>query len=92
MMKIYKILVLLMFLTSALFAQGLTTAAINGTITDDKGENLPFANIVAVHTPSGTQYGVSSRDDGRYDLSYPGVDRQIQEGRVLAGHYNRCSL
>ncbi|PIQ09563.1 MAG: hypothetical protein COW71_05900, partial [Ignavibacteriales bacterium CG18_big_fil_WC_8_21_14_2_50_31_20] len=69
MMKIYKILVLLMFLTSALFAQGLTTAAINGTITDDKGENLPFANIVAVHTPSGTQYGVSSRDDGRYDLS-----------------------
>jgi outer membrane receptor protein involved in Fe transport len=69
MTKIYKILVLMMILTSALFAQGLTSAAINGTITDDMGDNLPGANIVAVHVPSGTQYGVSSRDNGRYDLS-----------------------
>ncbi|PIQ08648.1 MAG: hypothetical protein COW71_10675, partial [Ignavibacteriales bacterium CG18_big_fil_WC_8_21_14_2_50_31_20] len=69
MMKIYKTLVLIMLFSSALFAQGLTSAAINGIISDDKGENLPFANIIAVHVPSGTEYGVSSRADGRYDLT-----------------------
>lgn len=69
MMKIYKILVLMILISSVSFAQGLTTAAINGTIADDKGENLPGANIVAVHVPTGTQYGVSSRANGKYNLT-----------------------
>jgi len=32
------------------------------------GEALPAVNIVAVHEPSGTVYGTSTRDDGRYNL------------------------
>ncbi|MBW7841632.1 MAG: TonB-dependent receptor [Ignavibacterium sp.] len=51
------------------FAQGVTTSAMNGTIIDAKGDPLPGANIIAVHSPSGTQYGTTSRIDGKYNLN-----------------------
>lgn len=50
------------------FAQGSTTAAINGKITSKGGEALPGANVVATHEPSGTKYGTSTREDGRFNL------------------------
>ena len=49
-------------------AQGTTTAAINGTVTDEKGETLPGATVVATHLPSGSQYGTVTRLDGRFNL------------------------
>lgn len=52
-------------------AQSVTSAAINGIVTDKNGHQVPGANIVAVHLPSGTTYGTSSRQDGRYNL--PGL-------------------
>ena len=62
----------LLFLShQGLLAQGVTTAAINGKVASKNGEALPGANIVAVHEPSGTTYGTSSRADGGYDL--PGL-------------------
>lgn len=51
-----------------LFAQGVTTGAINGLVTDDKGTALPGANVIAVHVPSGTQYGTAVRAGGAFDL------------------------
>ena len=45
-----------------------TAANINGRITDTEGEPLPGATIRAVHEPSGTDYGTTSRSDGRYNL------------------------
>lgn len=51
-----------------LFAQS-TNAGINGTITDQDGETLPGATVVAVHQPSGTTYGSVTREDGRFNLS-----------------------
>jgi len=51
-----------------LFAQGVTDAAINGVITTINGEILPGANIIAVHLPTGTQYGTTSRIDGNYNI------------------------
>jgi len=49
-------------------AQGVTTAAINGIVTDQVRQGLPGVNVVATHEPSGTVYGTSTRSDGRYNL------------------------
>ena len=49
-------------------AQGVTTAAVSGFVTDDTGTPLPGANVVAVHEPSGTQYGAAVRTGGAYNL------------------------
>ena len=78
------------------FAQGVTTAAMNGTVVDSNGDPLPGANILAVHIPSGTEYGTTTRVDGRYNLnalrtggpykvtvSYVGFKPQIFEGQTL---------
>ncbi len=76
MIKSYSFLslFLLIIVTTFLFqsnsyAQGVTTSAMNGMVVDGKGEPLPGANIIAVHTPSGTQYGTTSRVDGKYNLN-----------------------
>jgi len=51
-----------------LYAQGVTTAAMNGMVTDEKGEPLVGANVVIVHEPSGTRYGAAVRDGGLFDI------------------------
>ena len=45
-----------------------TTSNIRGTVMDD--ENLPLlgANIVAIHTPTGTKYGAITNEEGRFNL------------------------
>jgi hypothetical protein len=78
------------------FSQGVTTASMSGTVTDQKGESIPGTNIVATHTPSGTTYGTVTRADGYYSfpamrvggpytvkVSFVGYKEQIQENISL---------
>lgn len=72
--SLFSICLILLFavlvMQAPINAQGVSTsAAITGLITDSKGEPLPGANIIAVHIPSGTQYGVTSRTNGMYNLT-----------------------
>jgi hypothetical protein len=80
-----------MFSTQLTYSQ--TTASLNGKVSDQKGDALPGANIIAVHQPSGTQYGTTSREDGGYNLvglrvggpykvtvSFVGYVSQVEEG------------
>jgi hypothetical protein len=55
----------------ALDAQGVTTAAIAGVVTDSSGVPLEGARVVAVHVPSGTEYAAVTRADGRFTV--PGM-------------------
>lgn len=52
-----------------LLAQGVTTASIRGVVQDSTGESLPGANVVAVHQPSGSQYGTTTNSEGRYTIA-----------------------
>ncbi len=68
LLRAFGALVLVAALQTASFAQGVTTSSMQGTITDNTGENLIGANILAVHTPSGTVYGTSTDLEGNYRL------------------------
>src|ERR1035437_4104899 len=46
-----------------------TTSGLRGVIVDEKKEALAGASVVAVHVPSGTQYGVLTNKDGRFTIS-----------------------
>lgn len=47
----------------------LTTSGLKGRVLDEKNEPLAGASVVAVHTPSGTQYGIMTNEDGRFSLN-----------------------
>ncbi|MFQ5770733.1 MAG: carboxypeptidase regulatory-like domain-containing protein, partial [bacterium] len=58
----------LILLNGSLLAQGVTTGAMNGLVSDEKGEALPGANVVAVHEPTRTQYGTAVRTGGAFTI------------------------
>ncbi len=79
-----------------LLGQGSTTSAMNGRITDDNGEPLIGATIIATYTPTGAEYGNVTDVDGFYRIpnmkvggpytvtvSYVGFETQTQEGIQL---------
>src|SRR5438128_3112899 len=55
----------------AMTAQGVTTAAVAGVVTDSSGAPLEGARVIAVHGPSGTEYAAVTRADGRFTI--PGM-------------------
>lgn len=46
----------------------ITTSALSGRVSDAQKNVLPGATIIAIHTPSGTRYGVTSNADGYYNI------------------------
>lgn len=68
MKRALQLLLAVALLSPALFAQGVTTAAINGTVLDNAGQPLPGVNIIALHTPTGTKSGTITGANGQYSL------------------------
>ena len=46
-----------------------TTSSLNGYVADESGEPLVGAAIIAVHTPSGTQYATIANESGRFNIN-----------------------
>ena len=92
----FFMIVVVMFSSQLMYSQT-TTSSINGTVVDQIGNALPSATIIAIHQPTGTQFGTTARIDGRYNLvnlrvggpykvtvSFIGYASQVEEGFDLA--------
>jgi hypothetical protein len=73
-----------------------TTSGLRGVIVDEKKEALAGATVVAVHVPSGTQYGVLTNKDGRFTISNMRVGGPYQVTVSFIGYkqevYNDINL
>ncbi|MBB3968200.1 TonB-dependent receptor [Mucilaginibacter phyllosphaerae] len=85
-----------LFFAGNVNAQGVTTASVNGVITDNQG-GIPGATVTITHQPTGTVYSTVTRTDGRYNIpnlrvggpyifkvSFIGFKDYIQEGITLS--------
>ena len=50
-------------------AAQVTTSSLNGKVSDQQGEPVAGATVVAVHTPSGTQYYAVANAEGRFFIN-----------------------
>ncbi|GAB3856295.1 carboxypeptidase regulatory-like domain-containing protein [Hymenobacter terrigena] len=65
----HLLLLALMLLTARVgWSQGATTAAMSGVISDKNGAGLPGATVIAIHTPTNTQYVAPTNSDGRFNI------------------------
>ncbi len=66
--KGFAILLAFLMITATSFAQGTTTSSMNGRVLDTGNESLPGATVIAVHTPTGSQFGCITDNDGYFRL------------------------
>jgi hypothetical protein len=66
---LFCVMIMTAFFADNIHAQGVTTSTLNGVVTDDSGEPLTGANILAIHEPTGTTYGAASDLNGNYRIS-----------------------
>ncbi|MDO7846718.1 TonB-dependent receptor [Hymenobacter sp. M29] len=64
----FFLLALMLLGAHAGWSQGATTAAMSGLISDKTGAGLPGATVIAVHTPTNTQYVAPTNADGRFNI------------------------
>jgi Carboxypeptidase regulatory-like domain len=57
-----------LFISVVMFGQASTTSGINGKVVDPNGKPLAGATIVAIHVPSGSQYGALANGDGLFTI------------------------
>jgi hypothetical protein len=62
------LLALLVLPLTGAYAQGVTTGALTGVVTDSQMKPVAGASVLAIHEPSGTTYEGITRADGRYQI------------------------
>ncbi len=65
--KLSAMIVMLLFSITTAFSQ-VTTSGLSGSVNSQGNELLPGATVVAVHLPSGTQYGTITNSEGRFNI------------------------
>jgi hypothetical protein len=71
MKRLATVFALALFLIALPFESVLsqsTSGSLTGTVVDENGDPLPGVNIVAVHQPTGTEFGVATNANGRYAI------------------------
>lgn len=66
-MKVLHVFLMVLF-GYTMYGQ-VTTSSMSGKVTDDKGEALIGATVVALHVPSGTSYGTVTNENGLYSIN-----------------------
>ena len=82
--------------SSQLFAQGVTTSSLGGIVTSEKEGSMAGATVIALHEPSRTRYGASTRENGQFNIlnmrvggpytisvSYVGYKKESRSGVFL---------
>src|SRR5215472_13333925 len=70
---------------SPLHAQGVTTGAVAGIVSDAQGAVVPGATVTAVHQPSGTAYEAVTQTDGRFVMPAVRVGGPYRVSAMLTG-------
>jgi hypothetical protein len=65
--KKLALLAMSFFVATLTFAQ-ITTSSLSGRVTEATGDAVPGATVIAVHTPSGTQYYAITDNAGNYRI------------------------
>ena len=68
LLRHFVLLALMLFTARLGWSQGATTAAMSGVISDKTGAGLPGATVIAVHTPTNTQYVTPTNSEGRFNI------------------------
>ena len=65
MKKVFSLFIFNLFLLASNFAQ-ITGASLNGQVVSDKNETIIGANVLFIHSPTGTKYGTATDENGRF--------------------------
>ncbi|GJM62112.1 TonB-dependent receptor [Persicobacter diffluens] len=67
--KNFIVLLIFVFAVTLSFGQGSTTSSMNGRVTDENGDALPGATVVATDTRTGAEYGSITDFNGFYRIN-----------------------
>ncbi|NOR86537.1 MAG: TonB-dependent receptor, partial [Bacteroidales bacterium] len=65
---LFMFFVFMAFGVNTVMSQGVTTSSMSGTVVDESGGAVPMANVLAVHTPTGTEYGTTTLENGVFNI------------------------
>jgi hypothetical protein len=75
-------------------AQGVTTSAVSGRVTNEQGEPIAGVAVTATNTRTGAEYRAVTREDGRFLLQglQPGGPYRVQASRVGLATQSRAGV